>query len=207
MIFPRALSKTCLNWLKYRYIRNSSKKENNTYSEVQSLNQMRIISISFSLHWIPCVLHQHHLNLAWAIDFDYGNYFNTRFKFFCNCWLLKEKNKKWQESRFRRKHQETWIKLCSVFAFKWVSWISFSLREIDWFVLTEFWASISFSSVNIQSDQNMMIPKLSGIHMNFSFEVSSYSGQTVSSHCGRWLNVEMVNTESVPKERLVKRDS
>ena len=145
---------------------------------------MRIISISFSLHWIPCVLHQHHLNLAWAIDFDYGNYFNTRFKFFCNCWLLKEKNKKWQESRFRRKHQETWIKLRSVFAFKWVSWISFSLREIDWFVLTEFWASISFSSVNIQSDQNMMIPKLSGIHMNFSFEVSSYSDQTVSSHYG-----------------------
>ena len=33
--------------------------------------------------------------------------------------------------------------------------------------------------VQIQPDQNMMIPELSGIHMNSSFEVSSYSGHTV----------------------------
>ena len=31
----------------------------------------------------------------------------------------------------------------------------------------------------VQPDQNMMIPELSGIHVHFSFEVSSYSGQTV----------------------------
>ena len=31
----------------------------------------------------------------------------------------------------------------------------------------------------VQSDQNMMIP---GIHVNFSFEVSSYSGQAVKNN-------------------------
>ena len=31
----------------------------------------------------------------------------------------------------------------------------------------------------IQPDQNMTIPELSGIHVNFSFEVSSYSSHTV----------------------------
>ena len=31
----------------------------------------------------------------------------------------------------------------------------------------------------VQPDQNMMIPELSGIHVHFSFEVSSYSGQAV----------------------------
>ena len=35
---------------------------------------------------------------------------------------------------------------------------------------------------DVQPDQNMMKPELSGIHMNFSFEVSSYSGQTVYRH-------------------------
>ena len=33
--------------------------------------------------------------------------------------------------------------------------------------------------VILQSDQNMMKPELSGIHMNSSFAVSSYSGQMV----------------------------
>ena len=40
IIFPKALSKTRLNWLKYRYMRNVSKKIKYT------LNQMPIISIS-----------------------------------------------------------------------------------------------------------------------------------------------------------------
>ena len=31
----------------------------------------------------------------------------------------------------------------------------------------------------VQSDQNMMIPEVSGIYVNFSFEVSSYFGQAV----------------------------
>ena len=45
-----------------------------------------------------------------------------------------------------------------------------------------FWSCISPRYVPrgvIQHDQNMMIPELSGIHVHFSFEVSSYSGQAV----------------------------
>ena len=36
---------------------------------------------------------------------------------------------------------------------------------------------------NVQPDQNMMIPELSGIHVNSSFEVSSYFGQAVNKIC------------------------
>ena len=35
----------------------------------------------------------------------------------------------------------------------------------------------------IQPEQNMMKPELSGIHVNFSFEVSSDSGHTVNRTC------------------------
>ena len=38
---------------------------------------------------------------------------------------------------------------------------------------------LSLAVDTVQSDQNMMIPALSGIHMNFQFEVSSYSAQNV----------------------------
>ena len=40
-------------------------------------------------------------------------------------------------------------------------------------------AQFNLRTWNLQPDQNMMIPELSGIHMNSSFEVSSYSGQMV----------------------------
>ena len=43
-----------------------------------------------------------------------------------------------------------------------------------------FWLGF-FQIRKIQSDQNMMIPELSGIHMNFPFEVSLYSGQSVEN--------------------------
>ena len=33
----------------------------------------------------------------------------------------------------------------------------------------------------VHFDQNMMIPELSGIHVNSSFDVSSYFGQSVNS--------------------------
>ena len=85
IIFPKALSKTRLNWLKYRYMRNVSKKIKHT------LNQMPIISISFSLHWIPCVLDQHHLNLAWAIDADYWELFQNQIQVFLQLSIARRK--------------------------------------------------------------------------------------------------------------------
>ena len=36
-------------------------------------------------------------------------YFSTRFSFFRNCWLLKEKNGKWKQRQSEKKHRETWI--------------------------------------------------------------------------------------------------
>ena len=43
----------------------------------------------------------------------------------------------------------------------------------------QFNSHVSKWNKSVQPDQNMMIPELSGIHMNSSFEVSSYFGQTV----------------------------
>ena len=43
----------------------------------------------------------------------------------------------------------------------------------------EFWKKNVGKVLILQSDQNMMIPELSGIHVNSSFEVSSYFGQAV----------------------------
>ena len=69
---------------------------------------------------------------------------------------------------------------------------------------------LSLNLINLQPDQNMMKPELSGIHRNSSFEVSSYFGQSVVlrikkskdiKKAGSWLN----QTSWIPTTKYVQK--